>query len=70
MKVYVVTWFDGEPYSLSSGVDSVHPNLLSAEKYLLEVGLGPHDEDLDNHYYGYYLSKHIEEFTILNDTTD
>lgn len=56
MKVYIIEAYDGEPFSDLHWVEAVFSSQAAADSYLLERGKGPHDEDLENHEYGYYLA--------------
>lgn len=64
MKVYVLTWFDAEPYSDCGGIYSVFDSLEKAEKHLEEVGLGPHGVNEDENDSGYYIHRQIREYKV------
>ena len=63
-KVYIVTWFSGEPYSDVEGIRRVFKTREAAQKYLDSMGTGPFDEDLDNCEYEHYLSNTIQSFSV------
>ena len=59
MKVYIVTWFDGEPYSRIDGIEKVFSSMEKAQEYISNKGKGPHGENLKDGNQGYFLSDRV-----------
>ncbi len=64
-RVYVVRWVDAEPYEPWSGVHKIFATREGAEAYIEEKGSGPHDQDLEDGAFGYYLSGDIQEYEVI-----
>lgn len=64
MKVYIIRWFDAEPYSYNEGIHKIFAKKEDAEKYLSDVGPGPHGIDHEDCEYGYYLSSYSTEYDV------
>ena len=62
--VYVLTWFDAEPYSDYGGLYMIFDSMEKAKKHLEEIGPGPHGVDEDNHDHGYYVRSQIQEYEV------
>ena len=62
-KVYIIRWFTAEPYENWEGVHSVFLSREKAVAFLEEKGKGPHENDLEEGDYGYYLSD-VEEYEV------